>query len=239
MSTLISRSLVLLLVAGLAAPLFAETKAAKRNPYEKVEDVAGLPRVLLIGDSISIGYTLQVRDNLKGIANVHRPPTNCSSTKQGLEHIDQWLGDGQWDVIHFNWGLHDLKHVKGESQGIADIRDPLSHMQVPVDQYMVNLEKLVTRLEKTGATLIWRNTTPVPQEGSNGRIPGYAAKYNNAALLVLKNHPDVIVDDMWSFVKPNQDKWKTSKGNVHFNSGANEELGKHVAEVIQTALPKK
>ena len=87
----------------------------KRNPnpaFAQVEDVPGLPRVLLIGDSISIGYTAHVRAMLKGVANVHRPLTNCGPTTRGLENIDAWLGDGKWDVIHFNWGLHlSLIHI--------------------------------------------------------------------------------------------------------------------------------
>jgi hypothetical protein len=69
--------------------------------------VAGLPRVLLIGDSISMGYTLDVRELLKGKANVHRIPTNGGPTTNGLKNIKAWLGDSKWDVIHFNWGLHD------------------------------------------------------------------------------------------------------------------------------------
>ncbi|MDZ4288610.1 MAG: SGNH/GDSL hydrolase family protein, partial [Prosthecobacter sp.] len=76
-----------------------------------VQDVAGLPRVLLIGDSISMGYTLGVRKLLAGKANVHRIPQNGGPTKNGVANIDKWLGDGHWDVIHFNWGIHDLKFM--------------------------------------------------------------------------------------------------------------------------------
>ena len=71
----------------------------------------GLPRVLLIGDSISIGYTLPTRELLDGKANVHRIPTNGGPTTRGLEQLDRWLGDSRWDVIHFNFGLHDLKRA--------------------------------------------------------------------------------------------------------------------------------
>ncbi|MDE2954799.1 MAG: SGNH/GDSL hydrolase family protein, partial [Gemmatimonadota bacterium] len=82
------------------------------NPaFEPIEDVPGLPRVLIIGDSISIGYTVPVRELLKGKANLHRPLTNCGPTKRGTEEIENWLGDGSWDVIHFNWGLHDIVYM--------------------------------------------------------------------------------------------------------------------------------
>ena len=74
-----------------------------------------LPNVLIIGDSISIGYTKFVQEMMAGKANVHRPLNakggflNCQGTTFGVEKIDEWLGDTKWDVIHFNFGLHDLK----------------------------------------------------------------------------------------------------------------------------------
>lgn len=76
-----------------------------------------LPNVMILGDSISIGYTLQVRKKLSGKANVFRPMKgnrriNCNGTKVGVVQLDTWLAGHKWDVIHFNWGLHDLKHVK-------------------------------------------------------------------------------------------------------------------------------
>ena len=42
-----------------------------------VQDDPALPRVLLIGDSISHMYTASVRRLLKGKANVHRAPARC------------------------------------------------------------------------------------------------------------------------------------------------------------------
>src|SRR5689334_20512700 len=45
-----------------------------------VKDRPGLPRVLLIGDSISVCYTPATREELKGEANVHRIPENGGHT---------------------------------------------------------------------------------------------------------------------------------------------------------------
>ena len=101
-------------------------------------EVAGLPRVLLLGDSISVGYTLQTRQNLAGKANVHRPYANCQSSrnaitqKTGAHHdggrwdsrnatrLDSWLAaKPSWDVIHFNFGLHDLKRMHDDGRDLA------------------------------------------------------------------------------------------------------------------------
>src|SRR4051812_33402191 len=136
------------------------------DPAAKTEDRPGLPRVLLIGDSISMGYTQPVRDLLKDKANVHRIPTNGGPTKNGVANIDKWLGTGKWDVIHFNWGIHDLKHM------------PDGKRQVEPEDYEKNLRTLVAKLKTTGAKLIWATTTPIPEGELNpprtfGKVPEY------------------------------------------------------------------
>jgi hypothetical protein len=131
-----------------AAP--AEKKPAPQPVLAPIQDVAGLPRVLLIGDSISMGYTLPVRKLLEGKANVHRIPENGGPTRNGMAKIDKWLGTGPWNVIHFNWGIHDLKFM------------PDGKRQVESEDYEQNLRALVAKLKATGAKLIWATTTPIP-----------------------------------------------------------------------------
>src|SRR5690349_9672394 len=104
--------LVSLIITGLSLLGFAQTKtfsppvqntpATKDPAFDKVIDVKDLPRVLLIGDSISIGYTVPVRKILATKANIHRIPDNGGPTTNGLANLHTWLGDGHWDVIHFN-----------------------------------------------------------------------------------------------------------------------------------------
>jgi hypothetical protein len=149
-----------------AAP--AKAKSAPSPAMAPVQDVAGLPRVLLIGDSISIGYTLPTRKLLEGKANVHRIPANGGPTKNGVANIEEWLGTGKWDVIHFNWGIHDLKFM------------PDGKRQVEAADYEANLRSLVATLKATGAKLIWASTTPIPEGELNpqrkfGQVPEYNA----------------------------------------------------------------
>jgi hypothetical protein len=132
--------------------------ASRQNMAMKpITDQAGLPRVLLIGDSISIGYTLNVRDKLRGKANVHRIPQNGGATDVGLEKMAAWLGDGRWDVIHFNFGLHDAKFASETTQRASR------------EQYADNLGQLVSRMQATGAKLIFATTTPVHIRGRCGQ----------------------------------------------------------------------
>jgi lysophospholipase L1-like esterase len=222
--------LVCLLV--LSCTVFAAAVRAEqaRSPYAPVADDPALPRILIIGDSISIGYTLGVRDLLKGKANVHRPPTNCGPTTRGLEQLDAWLGTGTWDVIHFNWGLHDLKHCDDEGVLVAVGE---GHQQVPVDQYSKNLEQLVLRLQRTGAVLIWRNTTPVP-EGAKGRVPADVPLFNQAALAIMQKH-GIPTQDMYSSVLPRMEQLMLPK-DVHYNENGYQQLAKTVAAIIEEQL---
>lgn len=235
--------LLLALIAGTAiaadAPKPAPKAAKKRAPspaFAKIEDVAGLPRVLIIGDSISIGYTLDVREMLKGKANVHRIPTNGGPTTNGLANIKAWLGDSKWDVIHFNWGLHDLKYIKDDPSKRADPKAEGSHLQVPLADYEKNLAELVKIMQGTGAKLIWCNTTPVPA-GSDGRIEGDEVKYNEAAARVM-TAAGIPTDDLCAHANAKL-KEVQLPANVHYSKEGYHYLAEKVSAVIAEYLPKK
>lgn len=102
----------------------------EENPID-----ARIPNVLILGDSISIGYTLQVHDGLKGIANVIRRKANCGDTTSGLANIDKWLGDTKWNVIHFNWGLWDLCYRNPESKTQGNRDKANGKLSVPIHEY--------------------------------------------------------------------------------------------------------
>ena len=76
--------------------------AERRAAMVPIQDDPKLPRVLLIGDSIAMGYTLPLRALLAGKANVHYPYENCHTSDQILAKLDSYLGDKPWDVIQFN-----------------------------------------------------------------------------------------------------------------------------------------
>ena len=194
--------------------------------FAKVTEDSGLPRVLLIGDSISIGYTIPVRKELAGKANVLRIPENGADTANGLQKIDAWLGTSRWDVIHFNWGLHDLKVT------------PTGSRQVALETYERNLATLVARLKKTGARLIWATTTPVP-DGTQSpvRESADAPKYNAAAQRVMEENR-VRINDLYDVALPRVAEIQLPR-NVHFNAAGWELFGSQVAASIWSELQRK
>jgi lysophospholipase L1-like esterase len=165
----------------------------ENSAMAKITDDPKLPRVLLIGDSISIGYTVDVRKLLKGKANVHRIPTNGGATDIGLANIDAWLGEGKWDVIHFNFGLHDAKFLSE------------TELRHPRDRYVANLQKLVDRMQKTGAKLIFATTTPTPEVLSPTRRFDKISERNQLAVELMKKE-GVAIDDLYAVVIPVEEK---------------------------------
>ncbi|WP_296461153.1 SGNH/GDSL hydrolase family protein [Rubinisphaera sp.] len=217
----------------LCSSVFAQTYTTKKgqNPaFAEVTDDPALPRVLIVGDSISIGYTPALREILKGKANVHRIPTNGGPTSRGIESIDNWLGDGNWDVIHFNWGLHDIVYMTKE--GVKNSEQKGQH-QVPIEDYEKNLRTLVERMGKTGAKLIWRNTTPVP-ENSAYRVAGEELPYNAVAARIMKEH-NIPTDDHHTYVMKHMSEVQRPE-NVHFTQEGSRRLAELAAKAIEEQL---
>ena len=218
-------------------------KALKQAAYAFVENDAALPNVLIYGDSISIGYTPRVREQLKGKANVYRLFTNGGDSGSFIQKMTQmhdamqdksvkgrW--DFEWDVIQVNVGLHDLKYV------VEAKLDKVNGKQVNSTQtYRKNLEAIIAYLQELApnAKLVFATTTPVP-DGEPGRHAGDAAKYNKVALRVMKKQPEIVVNDLFGFTKPNHEAWWTKPGNVHYNDEGKNAQGDEVARVILKAL---
>lgn len=192
-----------------------------------------LPNVLLIGDSISMGYTVPVRKKMAGTANVFRPKTNCGPTTKGVAELNKWLGDRKWSVIHFNHGLHDLKYMGANNGNLADPKDSKSHQQVPPAEYEANLKKIAERLKKTGAVVIWCETTPVPK-GAKGRVVGDSKKYNDIAAKVMKELGDIQTNPLW---QTSTEGIPTRPANVHYTAEGSNKLADQVVSIIKKHLP--
>jgi len=218
----------------------------RRTDPREVDDPK-LPRILIIGDSISMNYHDAAKEALKGVANYYRNDGNAGPSDRGTTCIDLWLGDHEqpglhWDLIQFNFGLHDLKQMFDEtSQSYGDY-------QLAPEAYKKNLESVILQLKKTGAKLVWCTTTPVPNNSTGtwgdkvmGRRKDEDLVYNRAALEVLKNHPDISVNDINSFIRQCKgfDTWR-QQSDVHFWSQDLQSLiGQAVADHLKGVLGEK
>ncbi|MBN74039.1 MAG: SGNH/GDSL hydrolase family protein [Gimesia sp.] len=203
-------------LGGFYLPIYKKQKVAcQKTAWDYVADDPQLPRVLLIGDSVSRGYTQAARKALKGKANVHRAPANCGPTATGLKKLDVWLGDGNWDLIHFNFGIHDRR--------------------TNVDDYEKRLEAIVKRLKQTGAKVVWASSTPIPADWKEGPEMKAKLEEKNAIAAKVMERNGVEIDDLFTFITPYLSEVQNPK-DVHFNGKGYDLLGKQVAEYIESTL---
>jgi len=181
--------------------------------------------VLLIGDSIAGGYAPFVQQALKNTAEVvlvQRAKPNGASDN-AIEEMDTWLAGKQWAVIHFNWGLWDLKVAKDGRNNI------------PIEQYGKNLRELVEKMKRSGATPIFATTTPVPDRVLiTNRRSADALLYNAVALKIMEES-QVHVDDLYTAVLPRILEFQ-HPSDVHFNEEGSQFLAKRVVASIQFML---
>lgn len=207
--------------------------SVRRLATEPIKDNPKLPRVLLIGDSIAMGYTLPLRELLKDQANVHFPIENCHTSRQILERLDTYLGDKPWDVINFNCGIHDLtlKDENGRSIKAGQQGKPW----VPIEEYRENLAKIIGRLRKTGATLIWCSSTPVADIWPH-RKPADIDRYNAVAKEVMQQHNIPITDLNAAVQRDGKPKYDDG---AHFSIEGCREMALDVAQPIAAALAER
>src|SRR4029077_20606583 len=113
-----------------------------------------LPRVVLVGDSIRLGYAPRVAERLSGKAVVISPTENGGDSANVLAHLDKWVVRQKPAIVLLNCGLQHLKQSKTDG-----------HNKVELDSYAENLRRIVARIrEGTDAALVFADTTPILDE---------------------------------------------------------------------------
>ncbi|MDE0818467.1 MAG: DUF1592 domain-containing protein, partial [Pirellulaceae bacterium] len=184
------------------------------------------PKVLIIGDSISIGYTPLVQQLLMDSATVKRVPGNCRFSLHGAEHVKEWVAEGEWDVIHFNFGLWDWYGWRQDSKATPE-------------SYGKNLEQIVKQLKASGAKLIFATTTPpcVEAEHSSQVLvsTARAQQFRDTALKVMKAN-GVTVNDLYGTMLPHLATCQIAVNDVHFKPAGSALLAEKVSASIRKAL---
>lgn len=198
------------------------------------------PRVLLLGDSISMGYTPVVQELLAGRAQVVRPThadgraENCEGTTRGVREVERWLAleGGGWDLVHVNFGLHDLKRVDAEGRNSDRPEDP---PQADLARYREQLTTILDRLVESGARVVVATTTPVPTGGVRPhRDPADVPRYN-AIAVELARERGLVVDDLFALVERRLAELQRPV-DVHFTPEGSRVLGEEVARCIEREL---
>ena len=185
-----------------------------------------MPSILLIGDSIRLGYEATVRAELAGAAEILSPEENGGDSRRVLDRLATWLGSSTPDIVHLNCGLHDLRTTPETGQ-----------YQVPIEDYEANLRQIFQRLTGRVKTVIWATTTPVNQERHNTNKPFHRAeadvdRYNTVARRVADEFK-LPTDDLNQVVaKAGRDALLTADG-VHYTDAGKALLGQAVATFLR------
>ncbi len=182
-----------------------------------------LPRVLLVGDSICLGYFGKVQALLQGKASMAYLATSKAIPDPAyLEEVKTLLDEYKFDVIHFNNGLHGMDYTERE-----------------YERHFPNLIKLFRKMQPQ-AKLIWANSTTWRESApnldqfhpNNDRV---IARNRIADQIVSKD--GIPIDDLYRLVADHPE-WKANDG-VHFNDQGYSALADQVAEYVLKALKER
>jgi len=192
-------------------------------------------KVLIIGDSISMGYTPQVWRSFQGKALVTHNPGNAQHSGTGLEKIEEWIGDEEWDLIQMNWGLWDLVYRHPDAKVYGN-RDKINgKITFSVEEYAANLDQIIIRVkELTDAKLVFVTTTYVPEEEA-GRNSADVERYNEAAKAVMKKH-GILVHDLYPASVAIHKEFGLGIQDVHYTERGYNELGNLIVTFLSDQL---
>ena len=184
-----------------------------------------MKKVMLIGDSIRLGYQEQVAKNLEGIAEVWGSEDNCRFAKYTLNELGRMFeACGKPDVIHWNIGLWDSA-VVCEEDG----------MFTSPAEYLFYMSRILRELKKHCAHVIFATTTPVRDGSLNQHIE--FIDQLNAVIVPYMKAQGVPINDLYAIV--NRDKEGLLRGDcIHLSLKGIEVCGKAVADAIRTELSK-
>ena len=214
---------LLILVGQSAAPTRSRGQA-------DASQAIGLPRVVLVGDSIRLGYAPRVAERLTGKAVVISVPDNGGDSANVLAHLDEWIIREKPDVVHLNCGLHDLKKAKKDGG-----------YQVELDRYAENLRRIVARIRaETNAELVFADTTPILDErharrGTNfDRTEVDVRRYNTAASAIMRELA-VPIDDLHWLVEQGGLETMLGPDGTHYTSAGSDRLAEARAPALEMA----
>ena len=172
-----------------------------------------MKKVLLIGDSIQMGYQKFVRAALEDVAEVYGMEGNAQFSLYTLRWINIWKKDESWpddmDLVHWNTGLWDVLRICGDDT------------HTPIEIYGKTLVRIHNRLKILfpKAKQIFALSTTVVEEGYDYPYQRYNSdidNFNSEAIKALeplgveindlnsitKNIPDSCRSDMTHFYTP-------------------------------------
>lgn len=174
----------------------------------------GRPSVLVVGDSISIGYTDHLRDTLTAY-DVQHNPCNAMNTVNTRRRVSGWLSArSHWDAVVWNNGLWDI----ADWSAVSD------------SAYEANLTTIARELKARSAVVLFALTTEVPP-GTEGRRNADVITKNAIARTVMRAEGIPVVD-LYS-VSTTLVGQHPGPGDVHYTALGSDVLGDEVLRALR------
>ena len=189
-----------------------------------------MKKLVLVGDSIRMGYQAYVKNELFGLSDVWTPEQNGGNSTNIQKYFDKWIISQTADVVHINCGLHDLKRDFGAEE-----------TAIPLVQYQENLRDVLGRiLQETQSTVVWATTTPVNeiwhhQRKGFDRLEIDVVAYNDVSVEVAQDF-GVLINDLFQVVVDAGRDNCLSPDGVHFTADGCDLLGKSVVDYVKPLL---
>ncbi|MBD5247932.1 MAG: SGNH/GDSL hydrolase family protein [Barnesiella sp.] len=216
-------------IAALAMPANAE-QHIEREYYEwsdvwlPAADRSDLPHILIIGNSITRGYTPKVEPQFEGRAYVGRISNSKSLGDPALfDELEAILKHNKFDIIHFNNGLHGAGYTEEE-----------------YDKAFPKLIKLLRKYQPK-AKLIWATTTPVRTGDDMTGFTEFSDRVivrNEIAKKHIEKDGNIMVDDLWAVVVDHPEYYAGGDGTHPVEAGW-EALAAQVTKVLNEVLESK
>lgn len=186
-----------------------------------------MKKIVLIGDSIRMGYDKYIKDALSGTAEVFYPTENCRFAEYVLRYAHEWKMNGKWgddvDLVHWNAGLWDALELFGDKPLTS-----LSYYGEAIARIDKRLRMLFPKAKMVFATSTNVNETMAQPEFM--RHNAIIEKYNAEALSALSG-TDTIINNLHLLTSTVPDSYRSDW--VHFYTSEGTKLiGGKVLSVI-------
>ena len=190
-----------------------------------------MKKIVLIGDSIRMGYDKYVMEALHGVAEVLYPSENCRFAEYVLRYAHEWKNNGNWgddvDLVHWNAGLWDALELFGDA--------PLTSLSY-YGEAIARIDKRL-RMLFPKAKFVFATSTNVSEKMSDPDFTRHNAtieKYNAEALRALSG-TDTVINDLYSLTASFPDSYRSDW--VHFYTPEGTEMiGGRVLSVLGSLL---
>lgn len=183
-------------------------------------------RVALIGDSIRMHAEPFVRERLPPWFRLTSPSVNCESSHKVAERIGDWVPRGEFDLVHINCGLHDIRYDPGRDRPVSS-----------PEEYEANLRKIFAHLATSGAAVVWATSTPIDEAMHNASKPSRRHRSDlleyNRLSASLAHDFGFRIHDLHALLSQAPLENLLLADGVHYNRTGNALIGQHIADAIQ------